>query len=103
MNQDANPSYEDRLNLALVERAMGSYEASNRTLGEMLPKYSQEYVLPMWMCYNYLDIAAKEKSLDEVRDDLAFRYQDCKHIYDASGKQDEDMEALIEIMDEMGE
>ena len=103
LNQDANPSYEDRLNLALVERAMGSYEASNRTLGEMLPEYSQEYVLPMWMCYNYLDIAAKEKSLDEVRDDLAFRYQDCKHIYDASGKQDEDMEAWIEIMDEMGE
>ncbi len=103
LNQSSHPSYEDGLNLALVERAMGKYESSNATLSDMLTAYPEEYVLPMWMCYNYLDLAKERGSWQSVRDDLRFRYQDCKHIYDSGTKEDADMERLKEVMEHMEE
>ena len=103
LNQSSHPSYEDRLNLALVERALGKYESSNATLRDMLALYPEEYILPMWMCYNYLDLAKEGGSWQSIRDDLKFRYQDCKHIYDSGTKEDEDMEQLKDIMEHMEE
>lgn len=102
LNHDRNPSYEDGLNLALIERAMGDYEGSNQTFKEMLLKYSDKYVLPMWMCYNYLDIAKQSGDWGKIEGDLHFRYQDCKHIYASYGTRDENMERLEEIMDKLG-
>ena len=55
------------------------------------------------MCYNYLDIAKEEGSYQDVRSDLNFRYQDCKHIYDSGEKRDENMENLKAIMNELEE
>lgn len=101
LNQSRNPSYEDGLNLALVKRALGKYESSNNTLKEMMLHYPDEYVLPMWMCYNYLELAKEQGSYQNVLSDLKFRYQDSKHIYDASGTKDKDMEQLKEIMDSL--
>lgn len=103
LNQSRSPSYEDRLNLALVQRALGQYESSNVTLRDMLVSYPDEYVVPMWMCYNYLDLANESGDYQGVISDLRFRYQDCRHIYDASGVQDENMEQLKEIMENLGE
>ena len=70
---------------------------------EMLVKYPEQYAVSMWMCYNYLDIAKEEGSYQDVRSDLNFHYQDCKHIYDSGGKRDENMENLKAIMNELGE
>lgn len=103
LNQSSHPSYEDGLNLALVERALGKYENSNATLKNMLAAYPDEYVLPMWMCYNYLDLAKERGGLQSVRDELRFRYQDSKHIYESGTGEDADMEQLKEIMEHMGE
>lgn len=101
LNQSSNPSYEDGLNLALVERAMGKYESSNRVLKDMIVNYPDEYILPMWMCYNYLDMAKEQGGYQKIENDLKFRYQDSKHIYELSGIKDEDMEQLEEIMDSL--
>ena len=103
MNEGENASYEDRLNLALVQRSLEKFESSNTTLKDMLTDYSNQYVISMWMCYNYLDIAYENADFQEVLSDLRFRYQDCCHIYEASGMQDEDMERLKEIMKNLGE
>jgi tRNA A-37 threonylcarbamoyl transferase component Bud32/Flp pilus assembly protein TadD len=103
LNQSSDPGFEDELNLALVKRALGKYESSNRTLKEMLVKYPEQYAVSMWMCYNYLDIAKEEGSYQDVRSDLNFRYQDCKHIYDSGEKRDENMENLKAIMNELEE
>lgn len=103
LNQSGSPSYEDRLNLALVQRSLGQYESSNVTLRDMLVSYPDEYVVPMWMCYNYLDLANESGDYQEVISDLRFRYQECRHIYDAGGVQDENMEQLKEIMKSLGE
>lgn len=133
LNQSSAPSYYDRLNLALVQRASEEYRNSNDTLREMAQLYPDDYVVAMWMCYNYLDLgAAGESSTAEPEEeeeeetenagelyaeepvaenskeeqsllnDLLFRYRDCKHMYDASGAMDQDMEALIEIMQDLG-
>lgn len=101
LNQENNPSYNDKLNLALVERALGNYEDSNVTLSELLIEYPKEYQIPMWMCYNYLDIGNKRKSYKTVMDDLEYRYKDCKYKYDRAGKNNADMEELIKLMDEL--
>lgn len=103
LNRSGSPSYEDRLNLALVQRAMGQYEDSNRTLKEMLRDYPEEYAISMWMCYNYLEIAEEEGNAQEIEGDLRLRYQDCKRYYRAGREVDEDMERLEEIMESMGE
>lgn len=103
LNKDGSPSYEDGLNLALVKRAVGKYESSNITLKEMILEYPEDYVLSMWMCYNYLDIAKEKGDYQEVRSDLDFWYQDCKHLYSQSGTRDENMENLKEIMDSLEE
>ena len=103
LNQSRSPSYEDRLNLALVQRSLGQYEDSNVTLRDMLVSYPNEYVVPMWMCYNYLDLANESGDYQGVISDLRFRYQDSRHIYDANGVQDENMEQLKEIMKSLGE
>lgn len=96
-----DPSFEDRMNLALVERALGDYEGSNADLRELLYDYPEDYRIPMWMCYNYLDIAGEERSYDNVEDELTYRYRDCKYLYDISGKTDSDMETLMECMEEL--
>lgn len=102
LNQSSNPSYEDRLNLALVERAMGNYIDSNESLKEMNQAYGEDYTIPMWMCYNYLDLAKEQGSYDGIWEELKFRYQDCRHRYSkSSGQSNPEMEALIEIMNEL--
>ena len=101
LKQSGYPSYEDQLNLALIQRALGEYENSNTTLKDMLTAYPDEYVVPMWMCYNYLDLAKTKGSMGNVKDDLKFRYQDAKHMYDAGHVQDENMEQLKEIMESL--
>ena len=101
LNQSSHPGYEDRLNLALVERAMGKYERSNLTLKEMLTEYPDKYEVSMWMCYNYLDLAKEQKSYADVGNDLKFRYESGKHLYDSQGASDTHMEQLKEIMNEL--
>lgn len=103
LNRSGSPSYEDRLNLALVQRALGKYESSNSTLKEMLNSYSDDYIVPMWMCYNYLDLAREQGSYQDIMGNLEFRYEDCKHMYSSGGVKNEDMEQLIEIMDGLEE
>ncbi|MCI6464643.1 MAG: protein kinase [Faecalicatena sp.] len=103
LNQSKNPSYEDQLNLALTQRAMGKYEDSNDTLYRMDRTYGEDYVIPMWMCYNYLELAKEQKSYEGILEDLKFRYQDCKHRYQASGESDTEMEELTGIMKELEE
>lgn len=97
LNESGSPSYYDQLNLALTQRAAGEYRDSNDTLKTMLPSYPDDYLISMWMCYNYLDM--EDKSLLE---DIKFRYKDCKHLYDISGETNQDMEDLEEIMKELG-
>lgn len=101
LDQSDNPSYEDGLNLALVRRALGKYESSNEGLKKMLISYPEEYVLSMWMCYNYLDLAKEQGSYQNVLSDLKFRYQDCRYIYDRKSVKDEDMEELKKIMESL--
>ena len=103
LNQRKSPTYNDCLNRALVERGLGDYEGSNRHLQEMLIEYPEDYRISMWMCYNYLDIAAGKRSYEGIMDDLKFRYKDCRHLYDALQIQDSDMEELIGMMDELEE
>lgn len=97
LNESGSPNYSDRLNLALTQRAAGQYRNSNDTLKVMLQSYPDDYLISMWMCYNYLSM--EDKSLLE---DIKFRYKDCKHLYDISGESNQDMEDLIEIMEELG-
>ncbi len=101
LNQSKSPSYEDRLNLALIQRALNKYESSNLTLKEMYAEYPDEYVIPMWMCYNYLDMAKEKKDYGKYEKELKFRYQDCKHIYDMQGEKNESMEELEKIMNSL--
>lgn len=101
LGQSANASYEDGLNLALIQRALEKYEDSNKTLKEMKIAYPDTYILPMWMCYNYLDLVKENGATEKIVSDLKFRYQDCCHIYAASGEKDEDMEQLKEIMNNL--
>ena len=101
LNQSDGPSYEDQLNLALTERAMGKYEDSNTTLYSMDRAYKKDYVIPMWICYNYLDMAKEQKSYEGILEELLFRYQDSRHRYQVSGESDQDMEALMEIMQDL--
>lgn len=101
LNGSSNPSYEDQLNLALVERAMGKYEESNTTLKSMNQIYEGDYKIPMWMCYNYLDLAKKQKSYSKYLTELLFRFEDGSHLYKASGQTNPDMEELTRIMKEL--
>lgn len=100
LNQGRSPSYEDRMNLALTKRALEDYEGSNTVLKGMLRDYSEDYRIPMWMCCNYLDIAAGQGHKEDIYEELRYRYQDCKYLYRESGKKDMDMEALIKVMEE---
>lgn len=99
--QEANPSYEDLMNRALVQRALGKYKNSIDSLMSMKTVYPDDYRVLMWICYNYLDLA-KEKGTYEEVENTRFYYNACLHEYNKNGRTDEDMEALIEIMDEMG-
>lgn len=101
LNQESRPSYEDRLNLALVERGMGKYEDSNDTLKVMERTYGEDYRIPMWMCYNYLDMAKLQGSYEGISEELKFCFQDCRHLYLAAGQSDADMEELVYIMKEL--
>ncbi len=95
---EKDPSYEDQLNRALTLRALGRYETSIKWLKDMQKQYSEDYRVLMWMCYNYLDEAAVEEDPDKNWSELNFCYNSCRHIYDAGNVEDNDMEALIEIM-----
>lgn len=94
-----NASYEDRMSLGLVLRALGRYSESLDHFREMKDDYPSEYEVQMWMCYDMLDEAAVEGTYGDVKGDLEFWYDSCRHLYDAGNVQDEDMEGLIEIMD----
>ena len=65
--------------------------------------YSEDYRIPMWMCCNYLDIAAGQGHKEDIYEELRYRYQDCKYLYRESGKKDMDMEELIKVMEDMEE
>ena len=54
----------------------------------------------MWMCYNYLDIAAGQGDSEETDGELSYRYQDSTYLYRKSGHKNPDMEELIEVMEE---
>lgn len=94
LNQMANPTYNDKMNLALVTRGLEDYEKSNLILSEMLLEYPEKYQIPMWMCYNYLDMGNDK----EIVRELEYRYKDCKYKYDKSGVSDSDMENLMELI-----
>lgn len=100
LNQSSAPSYEDQMNLALTKRALEDYEGSNSVLKGMLREYSEDYRIPMWMCYNYLDIAAGQGDSEETDGELSYRYQDSTYLYRKSGHKNPDMEELIEVMEE---
>ncbi|MDD2980443.1 MAG: protein kinase [Hespellia sp.] len=102
LNNMVSPSYEDRLNFAIVLRACGSYQNSINILTQMKPDYPDDYKVEMWICYDYLEIAEAENSYDSVMDHLTFSYQSCKHMYQSDSEKDEDMENLIEIMNDLG-
>ena len=92
-------SYEDFLNRALVLRALGRYGTSIDRLREMQSAWPDDYRIPMWMCWNYLDEAASNGER-EVPSEAGFCYNTARHAYDASGQTDEDMEELISVMEE---
>lgn len=96
---EENPSYQDLLNRALVLRALGRYGTSINRLREMQPAWSDDYRIPMWICYNYLDEAAVGGD-SEIPPEAGFSYNTARHAYDASAQTDEDMEELIRIMEE---
>lgn len=96
---ESTPSFEDLLNRALVLRALGRYGTSTARLREMQEEWQEDYRIPMWMCYNYLDESALEGNGD-VPPEAGFCYSTARHGYDASGQTDEDMEELISIMGE---
>lgn len=92
-------SFEDLLNRALVLRALGQYGASIDCLREMQVSWPDDYRIPMWMCWNYLDEAASNGE-QEVPSEAGFSYNTARHAYDLSGQTDENMEALINVMEE---
>ena len=96
-----SPSYEDQLNHALVLRALGRYQDSLYQLEQMKAQYPDDYVVLMWMCFNYLDQSAVEGTYGEVSADLSFCYNSCRTAYMNQDTENENMETLIEIMDEL--
>ena len=96
---EENPSYQDQLNRALVLRALGRYGTSIDRLREMQSDWPDDYRIPMWICYNYLDEAAAGGDR-EVPSEAGFSYNTARHAYDASAQTDENMEELIRIMEE---
>ena len=50
----------------------------------------------MWMCYNYLDRANKDRTYETVISDLNFAYNSCKKLYEdrENRLEDDDMESL---------
>lgn len=96
-------SYEDQMSMGLVLRALGRYEESLRHFREMKDQYPSDYEVQMWMCYDMLDEAAIEGDYAEVKEDLEFWFDSCKHLYDMQNTENTDMEELIEIMDALEE
>lgn len=96
---EQEPSYEDMLNRTLALRALGRYGSSISRLREMQEIWPDDYRIPMWMCYNYLDEAASEGE-SEIPSEAGFCYNTARHAYDESQQSDEDMEELISIMEE---
>ena len=68
---------------------------------QMKAQYPDDYVVLMWMCFNYLDQSAVEGTYGEVSADLSFCYNSCRTAYMNQDTEDENMETLIEIMDEL--
>lgn len=96
-----SPSYEDQLNNALVLRALGQYRESLYRLEEMKNQDPDDYVVLMWMCFNYLDEAAVNGEYGNVSSDLKFCYNSCRTAYQKKNTTDKNMETLIEIMSEL--
>ena len=98
---EKDPSYEDLLNRALVLRALGRYGTSIDRLREMQELWPDDYKIPMWMCYNYLDEAASDGD-DEIPSEAGFCYDTARYAYESSEnvQTDADMEELIGIMEE---
>lgn len=88
------PSYEDRLNRALVLRAVEKFDSSLSELKELKNDYPEDYRILMWICYNCLDLGEEQK-------EISYYYHSCRHEYDRAGQpEDRDMEMLIDIMKE---
>lgn len=96
----AGTSYEDRMSLALVFRALGRYGNSLDCLEEMKADYPEDYKILMWMCYNYLDEMTTEGTQEKREGDLGFCYNSCRHMYERETKEDPNMELLIELMEQ---
>ncbi len=93
--QGSDPSYADRLNYALTLRALERYEESNQVLAKLAVDYRNDYVPPMWICYNYLDMG----SGSHTADDFDYYYARSLELYEDQGETNEDMEALIDSTD----
>ena len=98
---EEDASYEDLLNRALVLRALGRYGTSTDRLREMQKRWPDDYRIPMWMCYNYLDEAALDGD-DEIPSEAGFCYDNARDAYESGIQiqEDGDMEELIRIMEE---
>lgn len=104
LNRKVNPSYEDRMNLALVRRMGGQFQKSIEVLKQMKQDYPEDYRIGMWMCYNYLDWAKDNTVYEAVKGDLWYIYKETKNIYQKqSNEADEEMEQLKEIMNQLEE
>lgn len=98
---EEDASYEDLLNRALVLRALGKYGTSTDRLREMQKRWPDDYRIPMWMCYNYLDEAALDGD-NEMPSEAGFCYDNARDAYESGIQiqEDGDMEELIRIMEE---
>lgn len=103
LSEKENPAYEDRLNRALVLRVLGRYQDSIDVLRMLHLDYPEDYKIQMWMCYNYLDRANKDRTYETVISDLNFAYNSCKKLYEdrENRLEDDDMESLKSVMEQL--
>lgn len=98
-----SPSYEDLMNLALVERALEKYENSNQTLKKLEKMSSDAYEVPMWICFNYINIEKEGRSYRSVMSDLKWYYEKAQRLYQKTGGVDHNMEDLMSLMKNLEE
>ncbi len=97
LEESGQSSYADGMNLALIERAQGKYEASNNTLRDLRKLEPEDYRAEMWMCYNYLSLMGKGSDAAQYKRDFRTMFSRCKEAYRKAEGSDPDMERLIEL------